>query len=195
MNFVEEQVRESAEVKQKILSNKELLKNIEDICEIVLKAYKEGKKLIICGNGGSAADAQHFAAELVGRFKMEREALPAIAITTDSSILTSLGNDYSYDYVFERQVEAFCSKGDIVVGISTSGNSKNVTGAFRKAHEKGGIAVALLGKTGGENLKFADYSFVVPSMNTPRIQECHIMVIHIICEVVEKKLFEEMENE
>lgn len=152
-------------------------------------AFTSGRKILVMGNGGSAADAQHFAAELIGRFKLERPSLPAIALTTDSSILTAIGNDYGYDAVFSRQVEGLAAEGDVVVGISTSGNSPNVLAALKLAREKGCITVALLGRDGGSIKAVVDVPLIIPSSDTPRIQEGHILIIHILCDLLEKRLF------
>jgi D-sedoheptulose 7-phosphate isomerase len=152
-------------------------------------AFTHGNKLLVMGNGGSAADAQHFAAEIVGRFKLERPALPAIALTTDSSILTAIGNDYGFDAVFARQVEGLAACGDVVVGISTSGNSPNVMAALEIARSRGCKTIALLGRDGGALRALADIPVIVPSCDTPRIQEGHITIIHIICDLLEKRLF------
>ena len=167
----------------------QLAPEIDAVIDAVCTGLSAGKKVLVMGNGGSAADAQHFAAELIGRFKMERPSLPAIALTTDSSILTAIGNDYGYDAVFSRQVEGLASEGDIVFGISTSGNSPNVLSALKLAREKGCVTVSLLGRDGGSIRAVSDYPVVMPSNNTPRIQEGHIMIIHIICDLVEKRLF------
>lgn len=152
-------------------------------------ALGAGNKLLVMGNGGSAADAQHFAAEIIGRFKLERAALPAIALTTDSSVLTAIGNDYGFDAVFSRQVEGLGRPGDVVFGISTSGNSPNVLAALSKASELGCLTVALLGRDGGSIKAVADLALIVPSTDTPRIQEGHLTIIHIICDLLEKRLF------
>lgn len=162
---------------------------IADSVEIIAKAFKDGNKLLVMGNGGSAADSQHFVAEMVGRFKLERPALPAVALSTDSSILTCLGNDYGFDTIFSRQIEGLANAGDVVVGISTSGNSPNVFKALQLAHEKGGVTIGLLGKDGGIIKQCCNIALVAPSNDTPRIQESHITIIHIICDLVEKKLF------
>ena len=157
--------------------------------DMLVAALTGGNKLLIMGNGGSAADAQHFAAEIIGRFKLERRALPAVALTTDSSILTALGNDYGFDRIFARQVEGLARAGDVVVGISTSGNSPNVLAAMEKARELGCRTIGLLGKDGGTIKGQADLALIVPSSDTPRIQEGHLTIIHIICDLVEKRLF------
>jgi len=162
---------------------------VSDMAKTIIEALSSGKKLLIMGNGGSAADAQHFAAEIIGRFKLERPALPAIALTTDSSILTSIGNDYGFDYVFTRQIEGLAAAGDVVVGISTSGNSPNVLAALLKAQELGCRTIALLGRDGGSIKGSVDIPVIIPSHDTPRIQEGHITLIHIVWDLVERRLF------
>ena len=162
---------------------------IEAMIEAIVASLRSGGKLLVMGNGGSAADAQHFAAEFVGRFLMERKALPAIALTTDTSILTAIGNDYGFDEVFNRQVEALANAGDIVVGISTSGNSDNVIKALMTARDKGCQTVGLLGRDGGKIAGMVDINLTVPSQETPRIQEAHQLIIHIVCDLVERGIF------
>jgi D-sedoheptulose 7-phosphate isomerase len=168
---------------------RELAPAMASAVSLLVAAFRDGRKLLIMGNGGSAADAQHFAAEIVGRFKLERRALPAIALTTDSSILSAVGNDYGFDSIFSRQIEAHAAAGDVVVGISTSGNSPNVQLALELAARKGCRTVALLGKDGGTIKNVAELPLVVPSNDTPRIQEGHIAIIHIVCDLLEKSLF------
>lgn len=158
--------------------------------ELIANTLKIGNKVLICGNGGSASDAQHFAAELVGRFEKERKALPAIALTTDTSILTALGNDYGYDTIFSRQVEGLGTTGDILVGISTSGNSKNVILAMETAKNNGIKSIGLLGRDGGALASKCDMAVVVPHSVTARIQEAHIFIIHFWAAYVEKELFD-----
>ena len=159
-------------------------------CAVLLKAaLQRGNKILVMGNGGSAADAQHFAAELVGRFLLERRALPAIALTTDSSILTAVGNDYGFDEVFRRQVEALAVAGDVVIGISTSGNSENVYRALQAANQAGCQTVALLGRDGGRIAASVDLALTVPAQQTPYIQEAHVTIIHLLCDLVEQELF------
>jgi D-sedoheptulose 7-phosphate isomerase len=165
-------------------------KDIALIVTAIINAYKAGKKVLLCGNGGSAADAQHIAAELVGRFKKERTPLSAIALTTDTSILTAIGNDYGFDRVFERQIEALIDKGDVLICISTSGSSENIIKAAYKAKEKKATTIGLTGRDGGMLKDICDICIVVPSQDTPRIQEAHITIGHIICELVEEGLFE-----
>ncbi|BCZ17510.1 Phosphoheptose isomerase GmhA [Helicobacter sp. NHP19-003] len=152
----------------------------------LLETLKKGHKILICGNGGSAADAQHFAAELTGRYKQERRGLPALALSTDTSALTAIANDYGYEKVFERQVEALGQKGDCLVGISTSGRSKNVLLALQKAQELGLNTLGLSGRGGGAMRALCTHNLIVPSANTPRIQEMHILMIHLLCDFVEK---------
>ena len=158
---------------------------LKKICQREIEALKSGNKILIAGNGGSAADAQHFAAELVGRFETERKGLPAIAHTTDSSVLTSVGNDYSYDQIFSRQIEALAFPGDIFIGISTSGNSDNIVRAVEKAKKEGLFVIGLLGKDGGRLKDICDEALIVPSGKTARIQELHEMCIHIMCTFID----------
>lgn len=170
------------------LIREQLTEKIADAVNMICQAITHGHKVLIMGNGGSAADAQHFAAEIVSRFKLERRAWPALALTTDTSILTAIGNDYGFDAVFRRQVEAFASSGDVVIGISTSGQSPNVLMAMGKARELGCRTIALLGRDGGTIKDFADIEITVPVNDTPRVQEGHITIIHIICDLVEQTL-------
>lgn len=162
--------------------------DLEKAVTLMYESITNGGKILFAGNGGSAADAQHFAAELVGRYKKERKGYPAIALTTDTSILTAWTNDYEYDTVFSRQIEALGKKGDVFVGISTSGNSKNIIKAVEEARKQGIKVVLFLGKDGGVLGKEGDVSLIVPSQNTPRIQEVHMLFLHSICEELENKL-------
>ena len=162
-----------------------------EISNLITKSIEKGGKILIAGNGGSAADSQHFAAELVGRFMKERRAIPAIALTTDTSVLTCMGNDYGFDDIFQRQVEALGNKNDIFFGISTSGNSKNIIKAVAEAKKKGLTTVGLLGKDGGKLKELCDYNITLPYKETARVQEHHIMTIHLICEFVENSIYEE----
>jgi len=171
------------------LVEEQLSAGIAEFCTIVVDAFRNGNKVLVMGNGGSAADAQHFAAEMVGRFLLNRKALPAIALTTDTSILTAVGNDYGYDEVFKRQVEALAVPGDVVVGISTSGHSNNVFHALTAANEIGCKTVGLLGRDGGNIGGIVDLNLTVREWDTPRVQESHITMIHIVCDLVEKSLF------
>ena len=169
-----------------ISNSKILAKSIQDVIEKIICCFKNGNKIIIFGNGGSAADSQHFAAEFIGRFLQERKSLPAIALTTDTSILTALGNDYSFDTIFSRQCESLVQKNDLVFGISTSGNSTNIINGLKTAKNCGGITIGLLGSNGGQLSKIADLSIIIPSNSTPRIQESQRVILHIICEIVEE---------
>lgn len=163
-----------------------LADEINKACELVANTLKNGKKVLICGNGGSAADAQHFAAELTGRYKTERTPLPAIALSTDTSALTAIGNDYGFDMVFERQTLALCAKNDLLIGISTSGNSANVVRAINAAKKIGAKTLGLLGRDGGELGRLCEHSIIIPASDTARIQEMHILVIHILCGAVDE---------
>ena len=181
-------------IKNAIQNSKEALqfletsdKKIEEIASLFISTLNSKGKIIFMGNGGSAADAQHLAAELVGRFKKDRVALAAIALSTNSSTLTAVGNDYGFDQVFVRQIQALAKKGDLIVGISTSGKSKNVISAIKKAKELGLKTVGLLGKDGGDLKDIVDIDLTIPSSDTPRIQEMHILAGHIICEIVEEQ--------
>ncbi|OGB87489.1 phosphoheptose isomerase [candidate division WOR-1 bacterium RIFCSPLOWO2_02_FULL_46_20] len=186
-NKIKAELKESIAVKSAIIEK--CLPEIETAAQLCIEALKSGHKIIFCGNGGSAADAQHLAAELIGRFLKNRKALPAIALTTNSSILTCLANDFGYETIFARQIEGLAMAGDIVIGISTSGNSKNITLGFNKAKEIGCKTIGLLGYDGGPNAKAADLAIIVPGKATPRIQESHITIGHIICGLIEEALF------
>jgi D-sedoheptulose 7-phosphate isomerase len=184
-----ESVRESLLLKQALLNDPELIATVANVGEELIRALGSGKKVLLFGNGGSAADAQHLAAELVGRFDRERRALPAIALTTDTSVLTAISNDYSYESVFTRQLEALSSPGDVAIGISTSGNSPNVISGIRAARKGGVITVGMTGPRGRELALSADYTICIPSLKTSRIQEAHMLVGHILCAIVEGELF------
>ena len=190
-NYIKEQVKQSFQTKQAIYENEALLDIITEVSKKCVEIYKNGKKTLLAGNGGSAADAQHIAAELVGRYGFDRPSIPSLALTTDTSNLTAIGNDYGYDQVFSRQLAGMGQEGDLFIGISTSGNSKNVLKAFAVAKEKGITTVALVGRDGGAMAKEADFAIIVPSSSTPRIQESHILIGHIICDIIEKELFGE----
>ena len=179
--------KESSEVKRLFL--RENLPKFLDVIKSVSHAFESGNKIFFFGNGGSAADAQHLAAEFVNRYVMERPPLPAIALTTDTSILTSVSNDLAFDEIFAKQLRALGKEGDVAIGISTSGNSPNIIKAFEVAKEIGMKRVALTGNNGGVISKMADFSLVVPSTSTARIQEAHILIGHILCEMVEHYLF------
>ena len=165
-----------------------LAETINKIGQLLARSLAKGGTLFWCGNGGSAADSQHLAAELVGRFKKDRRALRSIALTTDTSVLTCVANDYSFDDIFARQVEASGRPGDVLIGISTSGNSENVLRAFKAAKEMNMMTIALLGKGGGPAKELADHALVIPSDSTARIQEAHILIGHILCELIEREL-------
>ncbi len=186
----------NAIIKEFLAHQETIAKVIETMQEPLLEASKlavetlrAGNKILLCGNGGSAADAQHIAAELTGRYKTERRGLPGIALTTDTSALTAIGNDYGYDRVFDRQVEALANKGDLLIGISTSGNSKNVINALKVAREMGCKTLGLTGRDGGAMNELCDINLVVPSNDTPRIQEMHILFAHTICQIIDNEFF------
>ena len=166
-----------------------LSQKIENAVNLIIDALKNNKKILIAGNGGSASMSSHIAAEFVGRYKIERRGLPCIALTTDTSILTAWSNDYSYDGIFERQLEALAKPGDIFIALSTSGNSKNLIKAVETAKKLNVHVIGLLGKDGGKLKNTSSVEIIVPSNNTPRIQEAHLMILHIICELVDKELF------
>lgn len=187
--YIRAQIADSAATKQAILENKELLNTIANVAKACVEVYRSGKKTLLAGNGGSAADAQHIAAELVGRYGFDRPSIPSLALTTDTSNLTAIGNDYGYDKVFSRQLEGMGQEGDIFIGISTSGNSQNIINAFESAADRGVTTVALVGRDGGKMAAMADYAIIVPSNATPRIQESHILIGHILCDIIEKELF------
>ena len=184
-----DKINQTLRVKQNILKDNELVKKIDEITRVINNAYRENKKVILFGNGGSAADAQHLAGELVGKFYLERKALAAIALTTNTSELTAIANDCSFNRVFARQVEALVNPGDIVIGITTSGNSLNVIEGIKEAKLRGAITVGFTGASGGKLKENVDYLLTVPSKDTPNIQESHIMIGHIICYLIEKELF------
>ncbi|MGD9718298.1 MAG: D-sedoheptulose 7-phosphate isomerase [Sulfurimonadaceae bacterium] len=187
--YIKDQIKKSYETKQAIYQNEALLDAIAAVARECVALYKTDKKTILAGNGGSAADAQHIAAELVGRYGFDRPSIPSLALTTDTSNLTAIGNDYGYDQVFSRQLEGMGQRGDIFIGISTSGNSTNIVKAFESAKKKGIKTVALVGRDGGLMAKMADMAIIVPSDSTPRIQESHILIGHILCDIIEKEIF------
>ncbi len=187
--YIRAQIADSAATKQAILENQELINTIVNVAKACVEVYRHGKKTILAGNGGSAADAQHIAAELVGRYGFDRPSIPSLALTTDTSNLTAIGNDYGYDKVFSRQLEGMSQEGDLFIGISTSGNSQNIINAFESARDRGVTTVALVGRDGGKMGVMADYAIIVPSNATPRIQESHILIGHILCDIIEKELF------
>lgn len=190
-NYIKQQISDSLNIKENILNDINILIHIEEITKILINCFKNNNKVLFCGNGGSAADAQHLSAELSGRFKIDREPLDAEALHVNTSYITAVANDYNYNEIFSRLIKAKGKSGDILIGLSTSGNSKNVINAFIEAKKKNMITVCL---TGGKNNKLeelSDFSIKVPSEDTARIQECHIMIGHIICDIVEKGIFNE----
>lgn len=187
LSLIEQRTQESIAVKQSLLETQ--AETIAAVGARLVTAMRNGNTLFLCGNGGSAGDAQHIAAELVGRFTKERRALPAVALTTNTSALTALGNDYEYAIVFSRQLEAFGKAGDVLIGISTSGNSPNVLHALQTAQGLGMVTVGLTGETGGKMKEAAEHCICVPSRDTARIQESHILIGHVLCEIVECELF------
>ena len=186
--LIVKRIKESIAVKQTLLENGELLENVDRLSNAVTEAILNGNKLVICGNGGSASDSLHFAGEIVGRFQKERNAWPAVVLNADVATMTAIANDYSYDDVFARQAQGHVNSGDVFIGISTSGNSENVFRAIKVAKEKGAVTAALLGKDGGKIKGEVNYPLVVPCDVTARVQESHILLIHIICELAEEKL-------
>jgi D-sedoheptulose 7-phosphate isomerase len=182
-------VSESIAVKNKVLGDEALLKTIAEITQRTVAALRNGNHIYFCGNGGSAADAQHLAAEFSGRFYIDRDALPAEALHCNTSYLTAVANDYSYELVYSRLIKGIGRKGDVLIGLSTSGNSGNIVKAFETAREKELVTVGFTGQGGGKLAAWSDYLVAVPSKNTPRIQESHIMLGHIICELVEEQYF------
>lgn len=187
--YIKDQIKKSYETKQAIYDNEGLLNKIEELARRCVELYRGDKKTILAGNGGSAADAQHIAAELVGRYGFDRPSIPSLALTTDTSNLTAIGNDYGYDKVFSRQLEGMGQENDIFIGISTSGNSVNIITAFESAKKKNIFTVALTGRDGGKMAEMADIALVVPSNSTPRIQESHILIGHILCDIIEQEIF------
>ncbi|TWO21877.1 D-sedoheptulose 7-phosphate isomerase [Campylobacter hyointestinalis] len=187
--YIKSHFEDSIQVKNQILQDKALIELIQKVALITTNAYKNGFKTMLAGNGESAADAQHIAGEFVSRFYFDRPGIPSIALTTDTSILTAIGNDYGYDRLFARQVQAQGVKGDIFIGISTSGNSTNIIEAIKVCKEKEIISVGLTGQSGGKMADLCDYCIKVPSNCTPRIQESHIVIGHIICAIVEEEIF------
>ena len=187
-NRIKEEIRKSIQVKEALLNDAKILSLISEVSKMLAKSMQNGGKLLIAGNGGSAADSQHISAEFVSKFKYDRPGLPSIALTTDTSALTAIGNDYGYDKLFERQIQSIGSKGDIFIGISTSGNSPNVRNAFIEARKKGIVTVGFGGLKGFHDLDL-DYEFCIPSLETARIQESHILLGHLICGLVEEMIF------
>ena len=189
MEKIKNIIQASIDTKQQILQNEELLATIKKVVDIITDAFKLGNKVYFCGNGGSAADAQHLAAEFSGRFYIDRKALPAEALHCNTSYLTAVANDYGFDVVYARMIEGIGETGDILIGLSTSGNSINIIKAFEAAKLKGISTIAFTGVTGGQMKSISDYLINIPSADTPRIQESHITIGHIICQLVEEKIF------
>ena len=186
---IKKAISESISAKSQILADETFLERIQQAADIMVKALRGGRRVLWCGNGGSAADAQHLAAELSGRFYFDRPPLNSEALHCNTSYLTAVANDYGYDLIYSRMIDGACQKGDVLVGISTSGNSRNIVNAFEKANELGVTTIAFTGKGGGSMAGIADLLLNVPSDDTPRIQECHILIGHIICCLVEKAMF------
>jgi D-sedoheptulose 7-phosphate isomerase len=188
IKIIKDRLTDSIATKYKILNDEKLCKTIQITCEAIIETYKNGGKVILCGNGGSASDALHIAGELVGRFNLERKSLSAIVLNADVATMTAIANDYGYDEVFSRQIEGHMTNNDILIGFSTSGNSENVYKAIIKAKEIGGKTIGMLGNNGGKIKNIVDIPIIIPSDVTARIQECHITIGHIICEIVEKEI-------
>jgi len=189
MQKIKDIIQASIDVKQQVLQNEEVIATMETVIEIIVRAFQNGRHVYFCGNGGSAADAQHLAAEFSGRFYTDRKALPAEALHCNTSYLTAVANDYGYDVVYSRIIDGIGREGDVLIGLSTSGNSKNIIKAFEKAKEKNMITIGFTGGSGGAMKSCSDHLVNIPSSDTPRIQESHIMAGHIICQLVEEKLY------
>ena len=189
MDKIKKIIKSSIDTKQSVLQNEGLLKTIAASVDIIVNTFRNGNRVYFCGNGGSAADAQHLAAEFSGRFYADRKALPAEALHCNSSYLTAVANDYGFDEIYSRLIDGIGEQGDILVGLSTSGNSPNILKAFKTAKKKEMITIGFTGKSGGEMRTLCDHLINIPSTDTPRIQESHIMVGHIICQLVEEKYF------
>lgn len=190
MNKISEIIKASIAVKEQLLKEEAILKAVDEVSTVMVAALKKGNRVYFCGNGGSAADAQHLAAEFSGRFYTDRDALPAEALHCNTSYLTAVANDYSYDVVYSRLIKGIGTTGDVLVGLSTSGNSANILKAFETAKEKGIVTVGFTGASGGKMKGLSDFLLNVPSSDTPRIQESHILLGHIICQLVEERYFE-----
>ena len=189
MEKIKNIIQSSIDVKQQVLQSQELLTTVSKVVEVVTTSLKNGGRIYFCGNGGSAADAQHLAAEFSGRFYTDRKALPAEALHCNTSYLTAVGNDYGFDLVYSRLIDGIGNKGDVLIGLSTSGNSANIVKAFEVAKQKGVITVGFTGAAGGTMKSLSDHLINIPSKDTPRIQESHIMIGHIICQLVEENYF------
>jgi len=191
MEKIKNIIQASISTKQQVLENEELLRTVQNVVDVITAAFKNGNRVYFAGNGGSAADAQHLAAEFSGRFYTDRKALPAEALHCNTSYLTAVANDYGYDVVYSRMIDGIGEAGDVLVGLSTSGNSGNIIKAFEVAREKGIATIAFTGLTGGQMKSVSDHLINIPSTDTPRIQESHIMIGHIVCQLVEEKYFGE----
>lgn len=189
ISVIKEEMMKTKDVIETLLSDDVFLQKTQEIIKVCITALKKGKKIMFAGNGGSAADSQHLAAELVSRLKVDRAALRALALTVDTSALTAIGNDYGYEYVFSRQLAALGEEGDIFFAISTSGNSKNIIAVLEEARKRQIISVGLTGSSGGKMKEMCSHALCIPSTETPKVQECHILIGHIICECIETALF------
>lgn len=188
-NKIAEIIKASIDVKTEVLADEKIIDTVKACVDLIIKAFRDGKKVLFCGNGGSAADAQHLAAEFSGRFYTDRDALPAEALHCNTSYITAVANDYSYDVIYSRILKGIGHEGDVIVGLSTSGNSKNIVNAFEVAKEKGMHTIGFTGATGGKMKELSDHLINVPSTDTPRIQESHILLGHIVCQLVEEGYF------
>jgi len=189
MDYIKKHILEQHELTYQIAADNQFLKNIDRITKVIISSYQSGNKVMFCGNGGSAADAQHLAAELSGKFYLDREPLAAEALHVNSSYITAVANDYSFDKIYSRYVSGAGRKGDILIGLSTSGNSENIIQAFAAARKNQIITIGFTGQSGGKLRELSDFLINIPSKNVPRIQEMHLLIGHIICEKVEKELF------
>ncbi len=189
MNAISSIIQESIDVKQSFLADASNIVLIENICNSITNAFKNGRKVLLCGNGGSAADAQHIAAEFTGRFKINRPALPAEALHVNTSYVTAVGNDYGFDVIYSRMIEGIGCEGDVLIALSTSGNSTNILNAVKAAKSKSMVTIGMTGISGGDMNDHCDFMVKIPSSNTPRIQESHILVGHIICQLVENNIY------
>lgn len=187
--LIDDQIAEAVEVKRSLACSSETITAIQEAAQRCVSVYQRGNKILIAGNGGSAADAQHMAAELSGRFNFDRPGIPAIALTANSSAVTAIANDYGYEKIFSRQTQAYGQPGDLFVGISTSGNSRNIVAAMQHCRSHSMETIALTGLGGGEMATICDVSIQIPSRSTPRVQECHILIVHMLCAAVEEVLF------
>jgi len=190
MEKIKQLIQASISVKQQLMEDDALVTVIGTVADVITNSFRQGKRVYFCGNGGSAADAQHLAAEFSGRFYTDRKALPAEALHCNTSYITAVGNDYSYDVIYARLIDGIGQPGDVLVGLSTSGNSANIIKAFEVARERGMITVGFTGQTGGQMKALSDYLINIPSTDTPRIQESHILAGHIVCQLVEETYFQ-----